>query len=218
MLLYHGTSRAALPAILQDGIKPRGKKGKSNWKHSVESNPNCVYLTEGYGLYFAINAGKDLTDLAIVEVDTDRLSFVDLLPDEDAIEQVSRGHDDLPKNWDMVRRTRHYRRRMVDYGGKWPTSIKALGTCCHYGTLPTSAITRVATLDLTGNMPLRFACDPTISTANYAIMGGYYRQLTAHIFGDAINYDDIGLLSYSNNLTNMPRNGVTVETMERIAA
>lgn len=211
MLLYHGTSQNALAGILINGIRPRGKKGRSNWKHSVESNAECVYLTEGYGMHFATAATRDEDgQAAIIEVDTDRLNFFDLYPDEDAIEQLSRGRDDLPKHWDMKKRTRYYRVRMVDYAGKWPVSIKALGTACHRGVIPTSAITRVAKVDFKVNPALRWASDPTISIANYSIMAGYYRQLTAHIFGDEIDVSDLNFPDYAERLKVMPRDGVTI--------
>lgn len=195
-LLYHGTSQAALGKILIEGIKPRGKHGKSNWKGTVESNPNCVYLSEGYALHFAINATDD-KQAAIIEVDTDRLIFCDLLPDEDAIEQTNRGKDKLPHTWTMKQRTRYYRKRMTHYFGQYDVSLKALGTCCHFGIIPISAVTRVATVDLAANVALRWACDPTISLMNYQFMAGYYRQLNRHIFGDEI-------------INNLPRDGIFV--------
>lgn len=70
MKLYHGTARATVDSILAHGIEPRGKRRRSNWKHSVESNPDCVYLTNCYPLHFSLSAGKDLSDLAIIEVET----------------------------------------------------------------------------------------------------------------------------------------------------
>jgi hypothetical protein len=215
MKLYHGTSQTALAGILISGIRPRGKKGRSNWKHSVESNAECVYLTEGYAVHFACNAvDPDKDAAAIIEVDTDRLNFFDLLPDEDAIEQLSRGRDDLPTSWDMKKRTRYYRVKMVDYAGKWPTSIKALGTACHRGVIPVSAITRVAKVDFKVNPALRWASDPTISIQNYAIMGGYYRQLTNRIFGDEIDVTDLNFPDYADRLKAMPRDGVTIDVLD----
>jgi hypothetical protein len=218
MKLYHGTSQNALAGILINGIRPRGKRGKSNWKHSIESNAECVYLTEGYSIHFASNAASEAGSngtAAIVEVDTDRLDFMDLLPDEDAIEQISRGKDDLPKHWDMKKRTRYYRVRMVDYAGKWPTSIKALGTACHRGVIPVSAITRVAKVDFKVNPALRWASDPTITLMNYAIMGGYYRQLTRRIFDDPIDVADLNFPDYAERLNALPRDGVTIDVLDQ---
>lgn len=212
MKLYHGTSRTALDRILVDGIKPRGDTGKTNWKSTVDSNPDCVYLTEGYALHFALQAGKSLGDLAIVEVDTNRLYTSNLLPDEDAIEQSNRGKDSLPDTWNMKKRTLYYRKCLLRYAGQHHVSIKALGTCCHIGTIPVAAITRTATLDLNNNMAMRFACDPTISLINYQIMGGFYRQFTRHIFDDEIDVNDCGFPQYSDTLRILPRDGIVVTT------
>jgi hypothetical protein len=215
MKLYHGTSQTALAGILISGIRPRGKRGKSNWKHSVESNAECVYMTEGYGIHFACAAvDPDSGAAAIIEVDTDRLNFMDILPDEDAIEQLSRGRDDLPKDWDMKKRTRYYRVKMVEYAGKWPTSVKALGTACHRGVIPVSAITRVAKIDFKANPTLRWASDPTISIGNYAIMAGYYRQLTRRIFGDPIDVADLPFPDYAERINALPRDGVTIDVLD----
>lgn len=215
MKLYHGTSRRALSKILAEGIRPRGKR-KGNWTQSVESNPRCVYLTNAYPLYFAINVAKDLSDVAIVEVDSERLRFMNLLPDEDAIEQTNRGQDELPKDWDIIKRTRHYRKRMPYYAGQWPMSINALGTCCYQGTVPTSAITRVAELDLKANMKMRWASDPSISLINYRIMGGFYRQLVRHIFSDEVDPSDYAIEGRLN-ISDIPRDGITVRNMNVVA-
>src|SRR5262245_38234343 len=197
MKLYHGTSRQAVPSILDRGIEPRSAGHRnSNWKHTVESNKDCVYLSQGYALYFAINAVKDIADCAIVEVESDFLDPSHLIPDEDAIEQSNRGRDGLPASWDMRRRTRHYRKMMRDFNdGQWQISIDNLGTCSHYGVVPPSAITRVALINLKANVPLLAACDPSIHLLNHKIMGGYYRQMTAYIFGDGIDADDLGVMA-----------------------
>lgn len=214
MNLYHGTRQRALKSITKDGIHPRGKR-KGNWEHSLESNPRCVYLSVAYPLYFAMAATND-SHAAIVEVDSDRLDDMDLWPDEDAVEQSSRGQDDLPEDWGMVKRTRYYRRRMHFYAGQWAASIDALGTCCHKGPIPASAITRVAMIDLERNMRLRIACDPSISLLNYKIMGGYYRQLTRLIFGDKMDMESIHA-SHAEALLRIPRDGIEVRTISPAA-
>lgn len=52
--LYHGTNGAAARDAIVNGLSGRG--GKGNWSHSVESHPDCVYLTDAYPAYFALNA------------------------------------------------------------------------------------------------------------------------------------------------------------------
>src|SRR5262245_46070163 len=93
MILYHGTRAAFLPQILEQGVKPRGDKD-GNWQHTVTSNPYTVYLSVCYGLYFAMNArdqaGLPNGNVAILEIDTDKLDHQRLVPDEDAIERATR--------------------------------------------------------------------------------------------------------------------------------
>jgi len=64
MLLYHGTSEAALKDILKEGIMPRTLKGQrsGNWRHTVTSNPKAVYLTDTYAAYFALVASEKAVD------------------------------------------------------------------------------------------------------------------------------------------------------------
>lgn len=54
LILYHGTSSKYLPSILREGIKPRKLTRQSNWKTTIESRNDMVYLTNAYALYFAI--------------------------------------------------------------------------------------------------------------------------------------------------------------------
>lgn len=76
--LYHGTSESAARRIVAEGIRPRGAGGTSNWLKTVESNPECVYLTDVYGPYFAAQAAKDDERWAILEVDRRRISLAEV--------------------------------------------------------------------------------------------------------------------------------------------
>lgn len=186
MKLYHGTNAANLEAILKQGIKPRYlRKTKGNWQHSIESNPRSVYLTNCYALYFAFSAKGKSKDLAIIEIDTDRLNPFRFAPDEDYLEQASRGQALPEAGQGMHERTRYYRKKALShYQHYWKDSLEGLGTCGYYGLIPPDAITRVATLPPNG--ALAWASDPTISLLNHAIMANYYEQLTKHVFGDPI--------------------------------
>src|SRR5262245_7314903 len=132
MKLYHGTAERHLHKILKDGIRPRGAQ-RGNWKHSVESNPRCVYLTTAYPLHFAgaaVDPNAENDRLTVIEVDTSKLFIGDLLPDEDFLEQATRKSGPAPIDKDMKYRTRWYRKRAHEYQQHWVTSIKYLGTCC----------------------------------------------------------------------------------------
>jgi hypothetical protein len=177
--LYHGTSDRHLPAILRDGIRPRGKR-EGNWKHTSDSHPDCAYLTNAYAHYFAISALETKREqCAVVEIDTDKLDAFFLLPDEDALAQVHK----KAYGGDLLKLTAFYRDSLFDYcgGNAWRDSVKFLGTCAYFGVIPTAAITRIATFSREG--VVRYA-DPTITLQNYQIMGAYYRNLVRAAFND----------------------------------
>lgn len=183
MKLYHGTSAKNIPSILSNGILPRGKR-KGNWKHTVDSHKDCVYLTDTYAVFFAMTSVKPDEKCAIIEIETEHLDFFGLLPDEDTLEQATRGFDDIQGN--MIQRTKKYRSMLKNYSGTgaWMQSLEMLGNCCYLGIVPPRAITRIATLS---TRMLGFACDPSISIINQRIMGDYYKAMTAKIFGDPID-------------------------------
>jgi hypothetical protein len=194
MLLYHGTDGRKLDNILKVGLRPRGR-GKSNWDHNgIHSNARCVYLTDSYAPYFAFNAASGkVRYCAVVEVDTDRLDEWDLFPDEDFLEQASRGEGAIVPG-SMKERTLHYRRRQFDYdltsqcrmsgGGVspwWRASLDHLGTCAHRDVIPPEAITRAVRWPMRGNGTLMMVWDPTITMLNQRIMGDRYKALTAKL-------------------------------------
>lgn len=182
-LLYHGTNLSALDAILANGIKPRGRDGRrNNWKHTVGSNASCVYLSNCYAFYFAYSSTKDGEPLVVLEVAT-RSLLPALCADEDALEQSGRGRDRLPSDWSMKRRTIYYRKRahLYDPAG----SIALLGTCGHIGTVPASAITRVAIIAPQDGIRLILqAHDPSITIINHSFMGEQHARFHRWLFGD----------------------------------
>jgi hypothetical protein len=194
--LYHGTTARWLKNVLRVGLEPRGRRtARNNWKHVPHgSNPRCVYLTNSYAPYFAHNACRPNDAAAIVEIAVDRLDPDALYPDEDFLEQVSRGGlDGLPADRSMSWRTLHYRSRQFEFDRFTPTgnaelpswwlaSLSELGTCAHRGTIPVSAITRVVTYPFARNHHLQFVWDPTISLLNQRICGDRYRELTRRLF------------------------------------
>lgn len=185
MLLYHGTAERHLEKIMTEGLRPRGNR-VGNWVHSVESNPNAIYLTNAYALHFAVAAaGNADGKFVVLEIDTDHLDESDLTPDEDFLEQVSRNDTNFPcHGWSMPRRTRWFRAHMRNFNSHWETSLQRLGNAAYFGNIPPEAITRVALVERKPIHPIVFMSDPTISLMNYHLMGGYYRGLTAILFGD----------------------------------
>lgn len=192
MLLYHGTAGIDYQQILNEGLKPRGKR-KGNWKHSALSNANAVYLSRCYAPHFMMTAGQHLreppTTGLLIEVESDRLGYYQLLPDEDCLEQVMRGHDEVKGT--QRARTLWYRNNLRNYVGAgangvafWEMSVRQLGNCCYYGAIPPSAITRIAVVDLAKHPRLRFDFDLSVVLANHRIMGDTYHWRTRCLFGD----------------------------------
>lgn len=193
MKLYHGTMFDQ--RILDEGIKPRRLTKKNNWKNSVSSHPDAVYLTAAYAPYFAVNACKKPKDIAAVfEIDLELLDYSNLAPDEDSLEQSGRRcGDNLPEEWKMPKRTEYYRKNLREFSHHWLKSVECLGNCCHFGTIPSSAITRVATFDPSENaaFPLiMLFTDPIISLTNYYFCGKKYRYYTSLLFGDTPSKED----------------------------
>lgn len=183
MKLYHGTTSKIIDKITHNGIIPRSVSKRSNWKHSVPSNPKCVYLTDTYPLYFAIHAARTHGKPTIVEIDTSKLNPFNLFPDEDVLEQAGRNYD----NWthlDMVRRTKIYRKEMFNYGpDAWRKSLNAMGTCAHLGTIPVKAITKIAIIDNEIQPRLCWtAMDASISLMNFKFCATKYKAITNWIF------------------------------------
>ena len=183
-VLYHGTAARFLPAILQDGIKPRGRFNKGNWQHTVTSNAKAVYLTDAYGLHFASCAAGEDDKAVILEIDTRALRGDCLIADEDTLEQANRGRDNLPEDWNLKRRTLYYRARAHNHSGL--LTLKYMGTCCYKGTIIPEAIKRAVILDAEVEARL-VVCgfDPQISIIHYSMLGERYREGMRWMFGDA---------------------------------
>src|SRR5690348_1386086 len=116
MLLYHGTTGQIAEKAKIEGLKPReGKPG--NWSDKP-SRPDCVYLTTVYGIAYAKTAHKNgrcsqNDELAVIEVDTNRLVQEALLPDEDFLDQCVSMRDSkagLTSQEQRKKKSEHYRR------------------------------------------------------------------------------------------------------------
>lgn len=192
MIVYHGTSLTRWKKIKRDGLIPRGATGHSNWGHSIDSNPEMIYFTDAYAMHFCLNSiqqfkGK-IDKGVIIEIDTDLLDQSLLMPDEDAIEQIGRHTiDDLPKEWNMIQRTKHYRDNIREYAAKgldFKWSMSALGTAAYRGIVPPEAFTRSAVINVKAAAELSFTyMDCQISVLNYKFCQEKYKLLSKMIFG-----------------------------------
>lgn len=227
--LYHGTSGSRAAQIISGGfLEPRGNQ-KGNWGHTCPSRPDCVYLTDIYGGYFAFAAVQRRKDRAAVfEVETDLLVQEKLIPDEDFLEQATRGKDNVPG--DIKKRTQFYREGSHRVPKLWTSSVEHLGTCAYLGRIPMSAVTRVSFIDLEHHMPIALMLsDPSITLANHRFCSERYRTLTRWIFGeqvkakDALGWGNIDLkenLEYERHLERLQlslddRRGIVVQVLKQ---
>jgi len=199
MKLYHGTTEKVGRAALETGLLPRDLSGNAgNWDHTSPARPDLVYLTDTYAPYFALAAtptGKvPNTKWAIIEVDVDLLKTFLFLPDEDFLEQATRGQDhpddyfwgDLLEAESMAERTEFFRENLESFQHLWRDSVNFLGNCAYQDIIPPTAITRVAIYDPNSNPFITMtALDPSISTINHQICADKYRGLTSWFFGEA---------------------------------
>lgn len=216
MKLYHGTGAGHLPCILEQGLKPRGKKA-GNWQHTTESNPNAVYLTDAYALYYAFSAAKPgEEDMVVLELDTAKLAPFFMVPDEDFLEQATRKSGPAPLDKSMHYRTKWYRRRLLRFGEYWMESVKHLGNCAYHGEIPVTAITRYVVIPHARAFELFMAgMDPNISLLNYKIVGDKYRNWIRWAFGDPLvssEQENLIIRDSATYMSQISREGIQVFT------
>lgn len=218
MILYHGTSAAALPDILQHGIQPRRMRMRTpgNWGHSVPSSPKHVYLTSHHGIHFGKAAARGSADVVVLQVSGLQLNPFKLMPDEDFLEQVSRTQV-IDKGLarygsDIHLRTRWFRNRLHQWAGLFNESLQHLGTCAYAGHVPRSAIMRYAAIKY--GCPVYWASDATLTVAAHRVMQGYYESLTKYAFGD-LTFEEAALQAgtLGHRFEHLPRDGVTVHDL-----
>lgn len=196
LYLYHGTTAKAALRAFEVGLQPRRVVKTSNWK-TFESHPDFTYLTDAYAPFYASMACDEGESWGVVEVSLVALDFKRLRPEEDALEQITRGVKDwsvvedpqirsvlsrIPEG-DMVERTRYVRDHADRVRGTWVVTLQHMGTCAYRGPIPARAITRVATYDPESNSYVSLASvDPTITLLNYQLMADHYRALTKWFF------------------------------------
>lgn len=208
MFVYHGTSETAARQALKSGIQPRRLSGSDgNWKHTVKSNPDFVYLTVAYAPYYA----AAVTDMgrerpAVIQIDLDALDQDRLFPDEDFIEQAMRGKP-LGPSEELKKRNRYVIEHIEGYRENWKLSLENLGTLCFKGVVPASAITKIVAFDASKNPGVALdMLDPLVSLANYKWCGEKYRALTRWFMGEEIDPVLIGFSMpiAADALRNMP--------------
>lgn len=187
-LIYHGTDAETARLILEQGILPRSRTGKSQW--NTPSHPEHVYLTRYYAGYFGYQA-SDGGPIGIIEVDLDQLDPACLYPDEDFVEQTLRAMGTLDPEIagdEFLRaRTLAIRHEIEQYQTLWEASLDGLGNVAHRGPIPPSAITRISLYDPDSNPYVTLQMlDPTITLLNAQLAGPIYEEITAWLMGDPV--------------------------------
>jgi hypothetical protein len=166
----------------------------------MESCPDFVYLSRVYAGYFGACAmGEDDTKVGFIRVDASALKPELLFPDEDAIEQVSRGQiimdfeDEFEDPLELKReRTAHIRDNPDEYQHLYGLSLAVLGNVAFNGIITPDMITGVRIVDLDVHKTLGWAMmDPTISMANYGLAGHQHDALTRWVFGEVPTEEDV---------------------------
>lgn len=193
--MYHGTSREKWKQIRVDNqIKPRGNGSTGNWDdQGVPSNPECVYLTDCYPAHFANVASTGGEDYPVIlEINTFHMDESLFLPDEDALEQASRGAEVefMPLETqmsDMKTRTMWFRENINMFSHLAEQSISFLGTVAYYGPIRIQYITRWSMIS-----PVKFPIlwgmvDPCITILNRKICGKKYQAHTKAMLGGQVD-------------------------------
>jgi hypothetical protein len=186
-----------------------------------------------YAGYFAMSATEGGANWGIIEVDTDLLDPIQMMPDEDYLEQASRNQeipeweddevnpvgDDIgdpyyelrlankqPPEGRMKARTEYYRNNIWGYSQYWKASVEGLGNCCHVGDIPMEAITRITIFEPKSNPEMHMSVDPCITLQNYMICGGKYKSITRWLAGyEDVNGEDICLFFIQDQKHTMPK-------------
>ena len=133
MKVYLGIAAKHLNDVLENGIRPRGRK-KSCWS-KFPSRTDMVYLNKTYPFYYALQA--DDKEVVVFEIDLNKLNQELLFPDEDFIAQaVKQKHETLGDIHIGIRD------RIEDYQQYWKISLDELGNCSYKGTIEPSHIKR----------------------------------------------------------------------------
>lgn len=220
--LYHGTCASNLERIKRFGLLPRHQSGaRGNFAHTVQSNPDAVYLTDAYAWHFAGIAGWERG--LILEINAGRLLPPFLCPDEDFLEQATRGAEPsatngfAPREWSMKKRTLHYRKLARANADLAQQSLSGMGTAAYYAPIPWRWVTRYVIIDWEELSPVLcvMAADSSVSVVNHRFLADRHRALTRWFFGDPVSAEELTLIPDEKYVERMReemrnRSGITV--------
>ncbi len=229
MILYHGTSEHIGRCALTEGLLPRrDHKQNTNWEHSIESNPDMIYLTQTYAGYFAANAvqiksnDKNSTKekWAIIEIDVTHREHR-LYPDEDVLAQAAKEPSTKITGFEtmsLIETTRFFRNHLTRYKSQWRNTLKLMGTVGYKGGLPPNAIKRVAIFDPKENPAIALQLtDPSITPLNHKLMNQKYEILTRWLMGENISAEDMVKAQTPAGMLDLKTKGVAELVKKQIA-
>ena len=167
LVLYHGTSEKYLKKIIEEGLKPRGKR-KSNWEEGIgKSRPDLVYLTNCYAAFYASHVSTKKDKPVVLKIEIDTRDFI-MYPDEEFVFRTLFGsgkglsHAEAVEAYNEIDPTEY---------SFWREGLQFMGTVST-NFIPVENIVGYAIGD---GMEFLMNCDPSISPLNYRFMGGSYK-------------------------------------------
>jgi hypothetical protein len=138
IILYHGTLASLVPAILQDGLKPRGENKSHDEYMNSASMSHLVYLTssQGVALEHACRISERTAngaEVALLEIDGTFLKRKLVYPDEDYLS--SEWNSDFT-DWTPEEQIEY----MENHRSDWKESLKLFKTIAYRGIVPATAI------------------------------------------------------------------------------
>jgi hypothetical protein len=179
MILYHGTSSEHLEAIRKTGLQPRRiTKRRSNWKGSIESKRDFVYLTDAYPVYYAMNPalgerGKQ-PDILIFKLEVDESQ---LYPDEDFIAWEMARNDEGLSVRDLIAEI-----DPADFQHHWRESLERNGIACTRSVSVEKILEHKIIPANYHRLLYSIGGDAMPTPLNYLVMGDHYRRCIETLF------------------------------------
>lgn len=136
--LWHGTLTALVPAIMHEGLKPRGEKPSHDEYMDSASMSQFVYLTSSEGV--AIEHAARISErtakgapITLLMVDMRGLDTDLIYPDEDYLSEE--WNSDF-SDWEPAEQLEF----MKYHQDKWPESLKMFRTIAYRAAIPPTAI------------------------------------------------------------------------------
>ena len=186
MKIYHGTShsiarRAASRGLPPDNLQFLPRNLNNEW---VISNPDMVYLSTTCALMDAVES--DETQVAVIEIETDKLDKEKFYPNEDFIFEILKRRNEYFQTSEDSKLHKYVRANADMFKGHWGESLQMLGNICYKGLVPAKAIVRYAIFDLSKNSSILTASmNPDICcVTNHSVIGKFYKQFIDWLFDE----------------------------------